>query len=79
MSRPDDDRLAARLAEATGAGLAGRALYWHLFGRPALPARAERVRRIGEGYRTALRVARGCPYARRGVAAGLSAVATVGG
>ena len=68
------DGLLGRLTEAGRAGLTGRDLYHALFGAPALPPRAERLERIGEGYRTALRLTRGCPYARRGVLAGFSAV-----
>jgi len=75
MAAPQMDRatLLARLAEAGRLGLRGPDLYRALYGPPALPSRAERLERIGEAYRTAVRVARGCVYARRGVVAGFTA------
>ena len=65
----------ARLEAAGRLGLRGRDLYHGIYGPPALPAPAVRLDRFGEAYRTAVRVARGCAYACRGVLAGL----TVGG
>ena len=81
MSGPDDTRddRARRLSEATRAGLRGRDLYWHVFGRPALPPRDVRLARLGEGYRTAVRLSRGCPWTRRGVVAGLTRNAPAAG